>query len=129
MSFEYDGLVFMAGLVLDRTFDDVPPVSNDPYTDEDDLRADIEVMSGISDRLHRQSLVIGRSMSNLRERHKTLEHPLERRFSLYENMLCNLEMRRHMALWKHAMRFQYHLAERLEGMSLTHPPANDDSTR
>lgn len=125
-SMEYDGVAFMAGLVLDRTFDEGIPFPNPPYDDEDTLKADMKVMSGIVDRLHKHSLVIGQSMSSLRERHKTLDHPLEKQFSLYENMLCALEMRKHMALWKHAMQHHYVLAEQWEAFGLTPPPANTD---
>lgn len=125
-SMEYDSVAFMAGLVLDRTFEDSIPFPNPLYADEDTLRADMKVMSGIVERLHKNSLGLGRAMSTLRDRHKTLSHPLEKRFSLYENMLCALEMRKRMALWKHAMQYHYVLTEQWEAFGLTPPPANTD---
>lgn len=110
-SIEYGEVVFMADLLLGKAFElDTKPHLPE-YDDEEDLKADMKAMSGIVNRLHMQIEVIGSGMQSLRQRHKDLEHPLERRYSLYENMLAQIEMSRHSTLCMHARRYHTLLAE------------------
>lgn len=111
---EYGEVAFMADLILDKAFElDTKP--HLPHYDNDEtLKADMSVMAGIVSRLQMQVDFISGGMRSLRERHKGLEHPLERRYSVYENMLAQVEMNRHSALWMHAVRYHTLLAEQYQ---------------
>lgn len=110
-SIEYGEVAFMADLLLDKAFDIDTKPHLPEYSDENTLKEDMTIMSGIVSRLHMQVDCIGGGMRALRTRHKDLTHPLERRYSLYENMLAQVEINRHSALWMHAVRYHTLLAE------------------
>jgi len=110
-SIEYGEVAFMADLLLDKAFEIDTKPHLPKYDDEETLKEDMSIMSGIASRLHMQVDCIGGGMRSLRERHKDLAHPLERRYSLYENMLAQVEINRHSALWMHAVRYHTLLTE------------------
>lgn len=90
------------------------------------LFADAKHLAEIVDRIRAQTLHITRSLRQWTARHGELRHPLKRKYSAYEGMLCRQDLKQHLILYRHAVR-EYHKAKRLCDQNA--PKRRSDSSR
>ena len=100
---EYKEAAFMADLLL-GTQNHIALDCELDQQHQEALSADAEHLAQVVDRVRAQTLHITHSLREWTTRHRELQHPIKRRYSAYEGMLCRQDLRQHMILYRHALR-------------------------
>jgi len=108
---EYKEAAFMADLLLGTE----SHLALDHGLDDahyETLYTDARHLAEIAKRVRAQTRHIVKAVRLWDERHDELRHPLKRKYSAYEGMLCRQDLRQHLILYRHVVR-EYHQARRL----------------
>jgi len=73
------------------------------HEDYELLYSDMRHCAEIADRLRMQTLHIVQALRTLQKRHASLRHPVKKKYSAYENMLCRQDLRQHWILYRQAV--------------------------
>ncbi len=120
-SIEYDKAAFMAHLLLGENLGcDISTHLNQDKNEN--LINDVRHMKDIVARMRNRVTGITAVTRNLAARHETLSHDLELEYSSYENIIARLEMKRHWALYRKAIR-DYHAMFKTLNKAVDNTPA------